>query len=253
MLSFAAGRGDLKNAEEAARELEAQHTPVLAGTDAPNPGTAHGVSLHGELQLLVDSGFTPTQALASATSVPAAAFHLDDRGQIAPGKRADLLLVEGNPTAQISDINNVVAVWKLGVKADRESYRAAIEKEKEAAWAQKQAPPPLGSESGLISDFEDGKASSKFGSGWQISTDEIRGGKSTAKMNVVDGGAEGSTKALQISGEVKGESPFTVWAGAMFFPGATPRSPGEPVGQEGYHLLDQGRWQELSAHAVCQE
>lgn len=215
--------GDLKNAEEAAKELEAQHTPILAGTDAPNPGTAHGVSLHGELELLVQSGLTPTQALASATSVPASAFHLDDRGRIAPGKRADLLLVDGNPTVQISDINNIVAVWKLGVKDDRESYRAAIEKEKQAAQAQKQAPPPAGSESGLISDFDDGTTATKFGNGWQISTDSYMGGKSTAQMNVVDGGAEGSKKALQITGEIADGQ--IVWAGAMFFPGSSPMQP----------------------------
>lgn len=221
--AFPRKSGSLSNAEEAVKELAAQHTPILAGTDAPNPGTAHGVSMHGELQLLVDSGLTPIQALASATSVPAAAFHLNDRGEIATGKRADLLLVEGDPTAHISDINNVVAVWKLGVQDDRESYRAALEKEKDAAKAQKQAPPPAGSESGLISDFEDGATTVKFGAGWQVSTDQMMGGKSTAKINVVDGGAEGSKKALQISGELAGGS--VVWAGAMFFPGSGPMAP----------------------------
>jgi len=215
--------GSLGNAEEAVRLLKAQHTPILAGTDSPNPGTAHGASMHGELELLVQSGLTPVEALASATSVPAAAFHLDDRGRIAPGKRADLLLVEGNPTAQISDINKVVAVWKLGVKDDRESYRASLDKEKEAAKAQKQAAPPAGSESGLISDFEDGAATAKFGSGWQVATDQMMGGKSTAQMKVVDGGAENSNKALQVTGEIA-EGRIT-WAGALFFPGPTPMAP----------------------------
>jgi imidazolonepropionase-like amidohydrolase len=222
--TFPGKSGSLKNPEEAVRQLEAQHTPILAGTDSPNPGTAHGVSMHGELQLLVESGLTPVQALASATSVPAAVFHLDDRGQIAPGKRADLLLVDGDPSAQISDINNIVAVWKLGMKDDREAYRAEVEKEKQADQARKQAPPPPGSESGLISDFEDGTTASKFGVGWQVSTDQMMGGKSTAQISVVDGGAEGSKKALQISGEIiPGGS--VLWAGAMFFPGSAPMAP----------------------------
>jgi imidazolonepropionase-like amidohydrolase len=222
--TFPGKSGSLKNPEEAVRQLEAQHTPILAGTDSPNPGTAHGVSMHGELQLLVESGLTPVQALASATSVPAAVFHLDDRGQIAPGKRADLLLVDGDPSAQISDINNIVAVWKLGMKDDRGAYRAEVEKEKQADQTRKQAPPPPGSESGLISDFEDGTTASKFGVGWQVSTDQMMGGKSTAKISVVDGGAEGSKKALQISGEIiPGGS--VLWAGAMFFPGSAPMAP----------------------------
>src|SRR5215469_10598482 len=67
-------------AEHTVRELLATHVPVLAGTDSPNPGTSHGASLHRELELLVRSGMTPQGALAAATSVPAARFHLDDRG-----------------------------------------------------------------------------------------------------------------------------------------------------------------------------
>lgn len=215
--------GSLNNAEEAAKELEAQHTPILAGTDAPNPGTAHGVSLHGELELLVQAGLTPTQALASATSVPASAFHLDDRGRIAPGKRADLLLVKGDPTTDIKATRDIVAVWKVGVEDDRAAYRASVEKAKQAAAAQKQAPPPAASESGLISDFDDGTTATKFGNGWQISTDSYMGGKSTAQMHVVPGGAEGTKNALQIEGEIVGGA--NVWAGAIFFPGATPMAP----------------------------
>jgi imidazolonepropionase-like amidohydrolase len=222
--TFPGKSGSLKNPEEAVRELEAQHTPILAGTDSPNPGTAHGVSMHGELQLLVESGLTPAQALASATSVPAAAFHLEDRGQIAPGKRADLLLVKGDPTADIKATRDIVSVWKLGVEDDREAYRAEVEKEKHADQAQKQSPPPPGSESGLISDFEDGTTAAKFGAGWQVSTDQMMGGKSIAQMSVVDGGAESSKKALQITGEViPGAS--ALWAGAMFFPGPAPMTP----------------------------
>jgi imidazolonepropionase-like amidohydrolase len=48
--------------------------------------------------MLVDAGLTPIEALASATSVNAGAFQLNDHGQIAPGKRADLPLVDGDST-----------------------------------------------------------------------------------------------------------------------------------------------------------
>ena len=57
--------------------------------------------------------------LAAATSVPAAVFHLNDRGRIAPGLRADLLLVRGDPTQEITATRNIVAVWKCGVSEHR--------------------------------------------------------------------------------------------------------------------------------------
>ena len=125
---FPRKNGELAFAQETVRLLRASHVPVLAGSDAPNPGTAHGASMHEELQLLVESGLTPTEALAAATSVPAVAFHLADRGQIVAGKRADLLLVQGDPTVDIRDSRNIVSVWKLGVEVDRAAYRASLNK-----------------------------------------------------------------------------------------------------------------------------
>jgi imidazolonepropionase-like amidohydrolase len=93
--------------------------PVLAGTDSPAPGATYGASLHGEMELLVRAGLTPTQALMAATSAPARAFGLDDRGRIAPGLRADLLLVEGDPTADNLHTRRIVKIWKRGVEAKR--------------------------------------------------------------------------------------------------------------------------------------
>lgn len=213
-----------KYAETAVRELKALKVPMLAGTDAPNPGTAHGASLHRELELLVRAGLTPEEALAAATSVPAATFHLSDRGSIAAGKRADLLLVKGDPTKDITATRDIVAVWKQGVEADRQSDRAKIEKEKQASEQARNSAAPSGSEVGLISDFEDGKASVKFGAGWSVSTDDIAGGKSTGSINVVVGGANGSKQALAVAGEIAPGLPFA-WAGAMFSPGPQPFMP----------------------------
>ena len=72
---------------------------------------------------------TPEQALAAATSVPAREFHLDDRGEITPGKRADLLLVKGDPTRDITVTRDIVGVWKQGVRDDRQAYLAEIAKQ----------------------------------------------------------------------------------------------------------------------------
>src|SRR5262249_31046550 len=145
------------------RMLKTRHVPLLAGTDSPNPGTAHGVSMHGELELLVSAGMTPVDALTAATSTPATAFHLDDRGRIAAGKRADLQLVKGDPTADIKATRNIVSVWKLGLPVNRAAYRAMTEKAIQASEAQRKAPAPSGSETGLISDFDEVKPSVRFG------------------------------------------------------------------------------------------
>jgi len=107
---------------EAIRAMAARRVPILAGTDAPVPGATYGASLHSELQLLVRAGLTPTQALIATTSAPAGAFGLSDRGRIAPGLRADLVLVEGDPTTDILHTRRIVTVWKRGVEATRVRY-----------------------------------------------------------------------------------------------------------------------------------
>lgn len=94
---------------------------ILAGTDVSQPlphlgGLAHGVSVHHELQLLVRAGLTPTEALQAATSGPARRFGLTDRGKIAPGLRADLLLVDGDPTRDITTTLSIRAVWRRGAR-----------------------------------------------------------------------------------------------------------------------------------------
>ncbi len=76
---------------------------------------AHGASLYQELQLLVAAGLTPVEALRAATSTPARRFGLTDRGRIAPAARADLLLVDGDPTTNISDTLSIRGVWRRGV------------------------------------------------------------------------------------------------------------------------------------------
>jgi imidazolonepropionase-like amidohydrolase len=113
----------LPYSEAAVGALHRAGVPVLAGTDAPAPGLAHGLSIHRELELLVLSGLTPLEALASATSEPARAFGFHDRGRIAEGLRADLLLVNGDPTVDIKATRDIVGVWKLGVQYARPSVK----------------------------------------------------------------------------------------------------------------------------------
>ncbi|OAG44244.1 hypothetical protein AYO21_01701 [Fonsecaea monophora] len=98
---------------------ETETIDVLVGTDSSFPvphlaGIAHGASVHYELQLLVEAGFTPVEALRAATSVPARCFGLGDRGLIKEGLRADLVLVQGGPTGDIRDTLSVKSVWRRG-------------------------------------------------------------------------------------------------------------------------------------------
>lgn len=208
----------------AVRALLAEGVPILAGTDAPNPGTAHGASIHRELELLVRAGLTPEQALAAATSASAQAFGLDDRGRIAPGLRADLVLVEGDPTRDITATRAIASIWKGGALVHRDAMRAAVTESKIAS--AQGVPVPAGSEAGLVSDFDDGSAATAFGSGWMVSTDTMAGGKSTGAMEVMKGGADGSAHALSVTGEVDGGLPYA-WSGVMFSPGSAVFAPAD--------------------------
>ncbi len=99
--------------------------PILAGTDAAFPdGTPWiwpGYSLHDELELLVDIGMSPTEAIAAATGRAAQQMGLDDVGVIAEGKRADLLLLSRNPAEDIHNTRAIDSVWVNGIRLDREA------------------------------------------------------------------------------------------------------------------------------------
>lgn len=114
-------------ATQAARRLHESGVTLLAGTDTTNPGTAHGASLHDELASLVAAGMTPREALRAATVLPAQIFGLTDRGEIAVGKRADLLLVDGDPTTDITSTRNIAGVWTLGKRFDHAGYMSEID------------------------------------------------------------------------------------------------------------------------------
>jgi len=207
-------------AEETAKRFHEAGIRVLAGSDTINPGTSNGISLHGELELLVGAGMTPVDALAAATSVPADVFGLKDRGRIAPGLRADLLLVRGNPAEDVTATRDIAGVWKIGVKLDRDSYRIRMEALQKSWRDTGKLPPPVGSESGLISAFDSGDYFANFGFTWFETTDVMMGGKSKSVIDIAAGGAENTAGSLAITGELKAGN-SSPWAGAAFFPGIT--------------------------------
>lgn len=208
-----------KVAEKTAYMLHKAGIRILAGSDSYNPGTIAGASLHGELELLVKAGLSPLDALAAATSLPADTFGLKDRGRISAGMRADLLLVKGNPAADITSTRNIIGVWIEGERLDRETYRAEIEQENKEWKESCEIPPPMNSASGVICDFDESNYSPNFGFFFFEMSDKLMGGSSSAMIELVAGGAEDTVGSLKITGNIDEKSPFP-WAGAAFFPSA---------------------------------
>jgi imidazolonepropionase-like amidohydrolase len=107
--------------------------PFLAGTDTP-PGVYifPGFSLHEELQRFVAAGFTPVEALQTATINPAKFLGLEsEMGTIEKGKRADLVLLDANPLEDIRNtqrIAGVVANGRYFSRADLDKMLAGVEK-----------------------------------------------------------------------------------------------------------------------------
>ncbi len=93
----------------------------LAGSGADAMGAMPGVSLHTELELLVRLGLSPREALAAATNNYELQFGWNDIGQIAPGRRADILVVDGDPTVDIWNARRISTLILDGVLIDRPS------------------------------------------------------------------------------------------------------------------------------------
>ena len=110
-----------KNAMEFAKKYAAAGGRFVAGPDigGGDHGLPPGLGLHFEMQALVDAGLTPMQALESTTRWPAELFHKEkDLGTVEPGKIADIVVVEGDPLADISSTRNVSIVIKDGRVVD---------------------------------------------------------------------------------------------------------------------------------------
>jgi hypothetical protein len=99
----------------------AAYPHYLAGSGADADGTMPGISLHTELEMLVRLGLTPREALAAATNNYALQFGWNELGQITPGRRADILVVDGNPAANIWNARRISGIVLEGNIIDRNS------------------------------------------------------------------------------------------------------------------------------------
>ena len=122
MGTFPLAVGTSEASIESVRRLHAAGVRIVAGTDAPNPGTGFGISMHGELRLLERAGLSAAEALAAATGSAAEAFGIEDRGRLESGRIADLLLVAGDLESDLRLSAAIAGLWKDGFSV-------------EAAWA----------------------------------------------------------------------------------------------------------------------
>jgi Amidohydrolase family len=108
-------------------EMQKAGVKILAGTDAPAPYVFPGFALHDELQLLVEAGLTPLEALQAATKSPAEFLHTaKDSGTVEKGKYSDLLLLDANPLDDIRNTRRIRAVILQGKLLDRASLDASL-------------------------------------------------------------------------------------------------------------------------------
>jgi imidazolonepropionase-like amidohydrolase len=112
-----------KRCEQLVKRLWDRKIPIVAGTDE----FPWGITLHHELELYAEAGIPNADVLAIATLGAATVMHADKKsGSIAPGKDADLVIVDGDPLARMSDVRNVVTVIKSGAVIDAVAAQQAL-------------------------------------------------------------------------------------------------------------------------------
>ena len=103
------------------KRAQAAGVVVAAGTDAGNIGTLHGPALHREFELMAEAGLSPAEILAAATIGAARAMGRDDVGAIEPGMRADMVILDADPLADMRNARRIYRVVKDGVIYDPET------------------------------------------------------------------------------------------------------------------------------------
>jgi imidazolonepropionase-like amidohydrolase len=119
-----------RNAKRSASQFIDAGAYMGVGTDAASPLNFHSEAMYYEMQALVDSGMTPIQVISAATKTNAEILgRFDELGTVEPGKLADLVVVDGNPLADINALSRVDIVVKDGGiwYAERSAYGAVTE------------------------------------------------------------------------------------------------------------------------------
>jgi len=107
--------GQLRMAQKNLKKLSDAGIKIAFGTDTGPPGRFQGYFEHRELELMVEAGLTPEQALLAATRNAAQALHIDrDTGMLEAGKRADLLMLDADPLQNILNTRKIRQIWIAG-------------------------------------------------------------------------------------------------------------------------------------------
>lgn len=115
---------DFQGAEQNVKPLWDSGVLIAAGTDAPYPGDFQGEGIHHEMELLVESGLTPLEAITAATKNAAAIMNADKEwGTLESGKLANVLLIDGKPDQNIRETRRIALVMKQGELVDREKLK----------------------------------------------------------------------------------------------------------------------------------
>jgi imidazolonepropionase-like amidohydrolase len=112
--------------ERSLAKLNASGAKVVLGADTGVEDHLFGLAEHLELEAMVEAGMTPAQALVAATSRAAEYLHLDDRGSLAAGKRADLLVLDASPLDDIVNTRRIARLFINGAEVDRAALRAPL-------------------------------------------------------------------------------------------------------------------------------
>lgn len=110
------------------RRLHEHGVRYLLSSDTGLLAQYVGVAEHREMQSMVDAGIPPGDVIRASTLLPAQMLGLPDRGSLAVGKRADLLVLDGNPIEDITQTRNIRDVYLAGQRLDREAMRADFAK-----------------------------------------------------------------------------------------------------------------------------
>lgn len=108
------------NMAKVAKRMFDSGVHLMAGSDSANPMIIPGYGLHKELELLVEGGFSPSDALRLATINPAKFLERDDIGQLAPSFKADILILDDNPLIDIKNTTHISGVILRGKSINRE-------------------------------------------------------------------------------------------------------------------------------------
>ena len=189
-------------------QLHQEGVPILAGTDAANPGTAWGASMHREMELLAAAGLSNHEVLHAATAAPAEHFGLADRGRIREGYRADAVLVHGDPFADITATRDIHSIFKNGREFERRVGQADSELSNQSTETKLE----------ISGDFDGTEVAELSTLGWVPSADSDFGGASSVTLELAE---RDHGRSLRIHGEIKAGYAYP-WSGAMVNLGPVP-------------------------------